>query len=289
MVLSLEARPRVWKPKAGTLQQKQPKSQAGHASCLSEEDSRSVMNIISNHTWHGSKGTTYTITFGRGRHASCLRTDPNGLMGGTQAFNVSYDKFYNRLWWGVKDAFFVDLADVLEDDSQLSWYHGDDWSKQFTPKFVWWRFPSNEMSHPWRKSQRAPAVTRWKMLADYSQIKREDEERSQELQEQECQDVSDLTTTETPLQGLSVFPDDSSCVDDWSCAGESCADETSTRASTRANSDLSDFNAAGYPHSEFQPKLTCSRPEPQDIPHTKLAMHMHTDLHTCKDLFLQFQ
>eukprot|EP00930_Biecheleria_cincta_P078467 TRINITY_DN65939_c0_g1_i1.p1 TRINITY_DN65939_c0_g1~~TRINITY_DN65939_c0_g1_i1.p1 ORF type:complete len:285 (-),score=37.09 TRINITY_DN65939_c0_g1_i1:154-1008(-) len=284
MVSSSEVR--LWKPKVKALRQKQPKSYGRHELRFSVEDSRNASSIISNHTWYGNKGETYTITFGRGQRSTCLRTDANDFVGGTQTFNVSYDDSNQFLWWGVKHAFFLDLAEVLEDDSKLSWYPGEDWSKRFSPKFVWRRFDSNEGPNLWPNARKTTAVTPRKRLEDLSLSKEEVGDRSIEVQEQDCQEVSySQGDTDSPAQWLQVHPDLRSSLGLQSFDDCNCADENSTRA----NSELSDFKISGCVHSESQQNWLCSGPEPEDMPRTKLATHMRTEPCTYGDAFLQFQ
>lgn len=101
-----------------------------------------TQNILSQ-TWYGSKGETYKITFGAGLKATCRRNDPYSSLGGTKMFDAWYDECLEFLWWGIKGAFFVDLADVRKNKHEVRWYRGDDWRKERSPGFVWWASDSN--------------------------------------------------------------------------------------------------------------------------------------------------
>lgn len=105
----------------------------------SNEDCHSlIQKRLSGSTWKGARGETYQIKFGTGKKATCTRTDAEGVYTGNRKyFDMWYDESYEFLWWGVKQSFFLDLADVLSDDSEVKWYRGHDWKKMMVPSFAW--------------------------------------------------------------------------------------------------------------------------------------------------------
>lgn len=79
--------------------------------------------------------------------------------------------------------FFLDLSDVLADESKVSWYKGDDWYKRSRPKFVWWRSNgSDDDVQDWNAGH-------WEWQAQVCQDSSEQPSRAEDMVNDTCKSL----------------------------------------------------------------------------------------------------